>query len=171
MVAIVDFTSDISIFACKVFEALYKEDRLKTLYDAGLYMNTGWPIDEGYESFIGFEKLEKNTLSGTNIEKTIFSLDSMFGCSLNDKEFKEFLQNKDTWYKQFENQENIYILNKLPHYMCKHSWSETYEHFPDGTLKNPCIQDLEYMVNTYYKQFSIVKKLIDGTYHYGMIIS
>lgn len=54
MVAIVDFTSDISIFACKVFEALYKEDRLKTLYDAGLYMNTGWPIDEGYESFIGF---------------------------------------------------------------------------------------------------------------------
>ena len=55
--------------------------------------------------------------------------------------------------------------------MCKHNWSETYEHFPDGTLKNPCIQDLEYMINTYYKLFSIVKKLIDGTYHYGMIIS
>mgnify|MGYP000086082163 CR=1 FL=1 len=175
MYKIIDFTDDLTAFAKGVLNALYKEDRFLTLYAAGTYVNTGWPSDEGYDSCIGFEKEIKTLISNDPHPYYSvayeFSLEDLFFCELNEEEFTKFKNNKNDYAKEYEGVEGIYILNGLPHKMCHMEFSENGECYPDGTSKVHSIRHIEVVVNKYYPQYSVIKKLIEDKYRYALVVS
>lgn len=165
----IDFTTNLDKFAEQVLRTLYNVDKFKVLFRAGVVVNTGLS-DEGWiESCLGFEQYKEHVDKVNNITKLecVFCIEGIFYYGMSESDYSIF-KNSDIQNMAYSS--DAYLINGEVYHYSLHDWSDTFEYYSDGTLKHPVIDDLECLVDIYYPQYTIVRKINVNVKKYALLI-
>lgn len=166
---VIEFTTDLDRFAEQILRILYKEDRFRTLFNAGVVVNTGLCYEGWVESCLGFEQEKEVTAKGNvKFVESVFCIEGIFYFGMNENEY-EMRKKNHHQYIQDSIDSDIYIIHGDEYHYTLSHWSDKFEYYSDGTLKYPVIDDLESLIDIYYPHYTIVRKVNANLKKYALL--